>query len=258
MFGKNHVKKQLKQHDGKSLDVFETFVSIQGEGPFAGTPAFFIRLAGCNLRCAFCDTVFDHTDALSHPITVDAVLALVAEARQDCKFGLIVITGGEPLLQNIEPLVTRLITELQYTVQIETAGTVWVDDEASDFALVSHVLNQKLFIVVSPKTPKIHPDVEAITSTYKYIIQGALSEDDGLPLYCPHQGTPKSFYHIEQRPILYRPTISARTRGDIYVQACDFPKDPDLTLHYLKECFRVATKFGYKVSVQMHKLVGAR
>ena len=58
MFGKNKILK-AEIHDGLNLDVQEIFPTIQGEGPYVGYPAVFIRLGGCNLACSFCDTEFD-------------------------------------------------------------------------------------------------------------------------------------------------------------------------------------------------------
>ena len=58
MFGTNPSRKQVLD-DGQELWVQEVFYTLQGEGPFSGQPALFIRLAGCNLRCFWCDTEFE-------------------------------------------------------------------------------------------------------------------------------------------------------------------------------------------------------
>ncbi len=87
------------------LTVCETFTSLMGESTLAGLPAFFIRLAGCNLRCRYCDTpyAYDGGDARS-------VAALVDEA-QGSGCGLVLVTGGEPLLQKNTPTLLAALAE---------------------------------------------------------------------------------------------------------------------------------------------------
>lgn len=94
--------------------VNEIFHSLQGEGYFAGTPAVFLRLSGCNRRCAFCDTDF----ASFTEMTVDDIIAEVKgyPSRH------IVITGGEPTLQLEADLIRALKAE-RFFIQIETNGT---------------------------------------------------------------------------------------------------------------------------------------
>lgn|GEM_PF-232429 len=100
------------------VEVCETFTSIQGESTYAGMPCFFIRLAGCNLSCSYCDT----PQALK-PGTRKAVGDLVALAA-DSKVPLVEITGGEPLLQDgFVELAGRLVAETGKIVLVETNGT---------------------------------------------------------------------------------------------------------------------------------------
>lgn len=96
------------------LFVNETFYSLQGEGFWTGTPAFFIRLSGCNLRCAFCDT--HHTAGTWRAISDLAAEAAAYPARH------VVLTGGEPTLQPTEALIAALHEKGKY-VAIETNGT---------------------------------------------------------------------------------------------------------------------------------------
>ncbi len=100
-----------------ALLVCETFASLMGESSFAGRPGFFIRLSGCNLRCRYCDTTYAYAQGIER--TVDG---LVAEARAS-GFALVLVTGGEPLLQeDCLPLLTALV-ERQFTVLLETNGS---------------------------------------------------------------------------------------------------------------------------------------
>lgn len=101
-----------------SLPVHELFASIQGESTHAGRPCAFLRLSGCNLACAWCDTV--HAGASSTAYSVDEALAgLLA-------FGLplVELTGGEPLLCPDIPVLAERLLELGCTVLVETNGSL--------------------------------------------------------------------------------------------------------------------------------------
>ncbi|HEY6377205.1 MAG TPA: radical SAM protein [Edaphobacter sp.] len=98
--------------------LIELYKSVQGESSFAGLPCIFVRLAGCNLRCAWCDSEYTFTGG--KPFSEDEIVAQV-EALAPCK--LVEFTGGEPMLQAREllPLMERLLAE-NYTLMMETSG----------------------------------------------------------------------------------------------------------------------------------------
>lgn len=104
------------------FSVYETFASIQGESTYAGVPCYFIRFAGCNLRCAYCDTVKAQDTDAGKPMTEDELLALVKE--QSAGIDLVELTGGEPLLQKELPRLVEGLTAMGKTVLIETNGSV--------------------------------------------------------------------------------------------------------------------------------------
>ncbi|MFM9006888.1 MAG: 7-carboxy-7-deazaguanine synthase QueE [Flavobacteriales bacterium] len=96
----------------------ETFYTVQGEGAFAGASAFFIRLAGCDVGCVWCD-VKESWDADKHPLMeVSSLVQLVFDSGA----ALCVITGGEPTLHNLELLTTGLKAKGIRT-HLETSGT---------------------------------------------------------------------------------------------------------------------------------------
>jgi organic radical activating enzyme len=108
------------------LEVSEVFTSLQGEGASAGQPCVFLRLAGCNLRCRWCDTRYSwdfESHDRSREVTRLSVEA-VAHAVLDTLRPRLVVTGGEPLLQQkgLETLVGRLPAHL--AIEVETNGTV--------------------------------------------------------------------------------------------------------------------------------------
>lgn len=151
---------------GKLL-VTSTFYTFQGEGPFAGQPAVFIRLAGCNIGakedCPFCDTYFNLSTAMA--TTVDMLIEEIARlwpgGYGSGRAPLVVITGGEPLLQ--WPMIEKLINAgrqecagIQW--QIETNG-MYLREEHLDFVPSSPSHPRNIFdtmsvaFVVSPKIP---------------------------------------------------------------------------------------------------------
>ncbi len=98
--------------------LIELYKSVQGESSFTGLPCIFVRFAGCNLRCAWCDSEYTFTGG--QPFTQAEVLAQI-EALAPCK--LVEFTGGEPMLQAKEllPLMDELLAR-GYTLMIETSG----------------------------------------------------------------------------------------------------------------------------------------
>jgi len=96
----------------------EDFYTIQGEGVHTGRPAYFIRTAGCDVQCWWCD-VKDSWDEEKHPrVTTSEIVQRAVESGAE----FAVITGGEPLLHNLEPLTVRLKQE-GIDVHIETSGS---------------------------------------------------------------------------------------------------------------------------------------
>ncbi len=126
------------------ISIAETFTSIQGEGGLAGTPSFFIRVSGCNLRCAWCDTPYASWNPEGDSWSLEL---LVNEAKQS-SVNHIVITGGEPM---IFPPIERLCAALKgctgynFHLTIETAGTVFRDLECD-------------LMSISPKLSNSTPD----------------------------------------------------------------------------------------------------
>jgi 7-carboxy-7-deazaguanine synthase len=102
-----------------TLDICEVFHSIQGESTWAGSPCSFIRLHGCNLDCAWCDTKYAMTEQpRSLPVR------LVVEAVRPHKCELVEITGGEPLLQEATPALASALLAEGHTVLVETNGSL--------------------------------------------------------------------------------------------------------------------------------------
>jgi 7-carboxy-7-deazaguanine synthase len=102
-----------------TLKIFEIFKSIQGESSAAGKVCFFIRLAGCDLNCRWCDT----PDALPRDSGNETTLESLVETALASGAGMVEITGGEPLLQEATPELCRRLLDAGMEVLLETNGT---------------------------------------------------------------------------------------------------------------------------------------
>ncbi len=100
------------------MRLIELYKSVQGESTFTGVPCIFVRFAGCNLRCSWCDSTY--TFHGGQPFTEDEVVAQI----QALACPLIEFTGGEPMLHAREllPLMHRLLADGRYTLMMETSG----------------------------------------------------------------------------------------------------------------------------------------
>lgn len=142
------------------LRVCEIFYSIQGEGHRTGQPMVFVRLAGCNLRCDFCDTKYAWDIRSGREMGEDEIIGEVS--KYGCKW--VCLTGGEPMLQDVSELMRRLREE-GFEVAVETNGTIF-----------RKCLRLASWVTVSPKPgAPLHPSVRELADELKYVIR---SEED--------------------------------------------------------------------------------
>jgi len=107
------------------LRINEIFHSIQGETTSAGFPSLFIRLAGCNLECKYCDTAYARTESSGKEMTIDKII----QKADSCKnIDHITITGGEPLLQHNTIMLMKALIKKKYSLQLETNGSTSIKD----------------------------------------------------------------------------------------------------------------------------------
>jgi 7-carboxy-7-deazaguanine synthase len=144
-----------------TLKIAEIFASVQGEGLRLGRPAVFVRLAGCNLRCPFCDTKYARRGGRA--MTVEAVAATVARLGKSWPAGWICLTGGEPFTQPIGPLVDRFHAN-GFRVQVETNGTIFQDARLD-------------WVTVSPKPPRygVSPEFFGLANEVKLVVSKELT-----------------------------------------------------------------------------------
>ncbi|MEP0985546.1 7-carboxy-7-deazaguanine synthase QueE [Ekhidna sp.] len=103
--------------DPEFLPVMESFYTIQGEGSFSGTPAYFIRLGGCDVGCVWCDVKESWDASQFEWVNVKEI----AQEAKDSGANLVVVTGGEPLMYDLAELTTSL-KALGLQTNIETSG----------------------------------------------------------------------------------------------------------------------------------------
>lgn len=235
---KQPAEKATISLDG-TLQLHSIFQTIQGEGPFAGHPAVFIRLAGCNLQCPQCDT-----DYTSDRVVVTLHQVIEAVARHSFK-GLVVITGGEPFRQNITPL-CRLLIDEGYFVQIETNGTLSPSYTILDICSFDTSKKKGVYIVCSPKTGRVNAMLQGVICAYKYVLtDGYIDRKDGLPTQVLDH--PTRLFGVARPHVGYD--------GPVYVQPADLQNAIDNQWN-LKATIRSCIDHGYILQLQLHKLIG--
>jgi organic radical activating enzyme len=205
------------------LRVNEIFYTIQGEGTHAGTPSVFVRLEGCNLACSFCDTEFNDGE----PRSENWMLHEIKKVGGDCKF--IVLTGGEPSMQNIQAFVD-LVKKNDYYIMIETNGMYSLPKNL-DWVCCSPKINtqSKKFVVRS-------------ADEFKFVVP----YDGKLPII---EGLKASHFWISpqnQTNINKKRNIKVGDRG------CS-----EVSLAAAKYCVNlIKEEPKWKLNLQMHKFIG--
>ncbi|MBL4904254.1 MAG: 7-carboxy-7-deazaguanine synthase QueE [Desulfocapsa sp.] len=251
----NQIPTKRVKSDGDTLLIHSIFHTIQGEGPFTGVPAVFVRLGGCNLQCPGCDTEYTKGTETMAMGTIVNNINYKLDGNTTTK--LIVITGGEPFRQNISEL-CNVLNIHGFEVQIETNGVMAPQGDFDTWPT----------IICSPKTTKLNPKLLPHITAFKYVANWQeVNEHDGLPLTAlNHQATPQ----------LARPPEDFD--GDVYLQPMDMTEyyDEDIEgsleeqsvwaeqLDGLVESHNQANldfvvkscmQHGYTIQLQIHKLL---
>jgi 7-carboxy-7-deazaguanine synthase len=244
-FNQQPIEKRVTD-SGYLLDVHSVFYTIQGEGPFSGTPCVFVRLAGCNLQCPLCDT--DYTVGR----TTRTPWEILESARDFLKVkdvgephrppGLVVITGGEPFRQALGPLL-QLLTAAGFYVQIETNGTLPPPD---NHLLYNTDTSQRagVYVVCSPKAGRVNPAIWGVACCAKYVMSADSIASDGLPI--------RALDHTVNVVVARPPK---HWRRPIYLQPVDVEDEAENQRHTAAvrdSCLQ----HGYTLQLQLHKLIG--
>jgi 7-carboxy-7-deazaguanine synthase len=223
MFGQNTIVGRKYFADANTQDrllVTSLFVTLQGEGPLRGEPAFFVRLAKCNLACSFCDTEFESGDWFSYSdleFEIDRRISQFfksdipewASDQGKPREMVLVITGGEPMLQTaLGPFLDQMLPRF-LKIQIETNGTLYQE------------LPESVIIVCSPKCaeakgePRVylrpHPDILKRAACLKFVMEALPpwipGDDNSLNIspYCSIPDWAHEWHDTTKRPIFISP-----------------------------------------------------
>jgi 7-carboxy-7-deazaguanine synthase len=190
------------------MRVNEIFYSLQGEGFLAGVPSVFARLAGCPLRCRWCDTKYAWSETAGQNFSVSEIVQTVV--KWPCRF--VVVTGGEPMVNSdLSALVSKLKAHGKH-ITIETAGIAYVPDMACDLMSISPKLSNST--PDDPELAKIHEAerldiavLRKLIANYKYQLKFVVDSQDDLPQI---QRTIEEIGNIDLEKVMLMPQAATR------------------------------------------------
>jgi len=190
------------------MKIIEIFYSLQGEGFLAGLPSVFVRLAGCPLRCRWCDTKYAWDKEAGRQYSTDEIVHTVE--KWPCKF--VVITGGEPM---VDPDLPQLVRELKAAgkhITIETAGIAYIPDMPCDLMSISPKLSNS--VPDEAKLAAIHNDLKldlavlgALIDNYNYQLKFVVDSEADLPEI---EETLKKLANADREKIMLMPQAATR------------------------------------------------
>ncbi len=204
-----------------TLKIVEIFPSIQGEGTRQGEPTVFVRLAGCDRRCSFCDTKYAWEGGVEYG--VDRILEIVHGIQRRFPARWVCLTGGEPFMQDVRLLV-RLLKRFHYLVQVETNGTRYYPTGAD-------------WLTVSPKPAEyfVRPQFQRLAKEVKLVV----SKELDLAVV---RKIRKAFQ--KRIPILLQPESNRRW-------------SQKRALRLIKEASAAGLE-NIRLSIQLHRVMGLR
>lgn len=204
-----------------TFPIHSIFDTWQAEGLMAGTPTVFIRFAGCNFKCIWCDTDF----SLKRKLTANEIAGAVYDIAAERKVVSVCLTGGEPCIHDLAAVMDEIEAMFHVPVgfQIETNGTMGHEKYLD-----------RAFVTVSPKGPRGEPvdQGEFVCHQLKVVYQG--QDLSGLSCYFPSRDGGVLHGHHYVQPLY--------DNGEMNWQAC---------------LRAVQNHPGWKISFQTNKWVGA-
>lgn len=160
----------------------EIFYSLKGEGFKAGIPCIFIRMAGCPLRCRWCDTKYALSQQAGRQYSIDEIISIIQQ--WPCRF--VIITGGEPMINPDLPQLARQLKAAGKHITIETAGIAYIPEMPCDLMSISPKLSNS--VPDDPKLAEIHKNTKLdlavlgeLIDNYNYQLKFVVDAEEDLP-----------------------------------------------------------------------------
>ena len=244
------------------MQVNEIFHSIQGEGRYAGEPAFFIRLQGCPVRCEFCDTKKSWAAIQSPAMTAEEIVSAITDMQAKYpKIQRVVITGGEPFYaakgHELRLLIDLLTFNCGFRVSIETSGSCQTSGEFWYFQGPIHVTFSPKYKAGEPGFLPIDFDLLRTgicggrfwPTDFKFLVDGTEAAEARI-VYFVENVLPKSIVEESNHMFFLQPVdfLFVPGSGDE-----DYRHEQAMANNQAVE---LAKRYGWQVSCQIHKYLG--
>jgi 7-carboxy-7-deazaguanine synthase len=191
-----------------NMVINEIFYSLQGEGLLTGIPSVFVRLAGCPLRCKWCDTKYAWDNQAGNDYSIEKICQTVQQGRS--KF--IVITGGEPIINSDLPQLLQKLKSLGKHITVETAGIAFIPDLACDLMSISPKLGNstpdELEFAKAHEALKLDIDVlRKLLGNYNYQLKFVVDSQDDL---AEIQQTIEKVGNVDPEKVMLMPQAATR------------------------------------------------
>ena len=218
------------------LGVVEIFTSVEGEGKRTGEITTFIRLAGCNLSCSYCDTPYAQRINCGNIMTVTQILdKLDAYGPKN-----ITITGGEPLLQKYLDDLVHALLKRGYYVNIETNGSFLIKNHRPKIlGLINH---PRFFFTMDYKLPSSDENLAMKTENFQY-----LTKNDVVKFVA---GNGDDLVAMERVYKAYK-SLFDKSKAKLYVGAVFGELTYEMVVNYLK----CAGLYNFIFQLQIHKVI---
>ena len=209
------------------MRINEIFYSLQGEGFLAGIPSMFVRLAGCSLRCRWCDTKYAWDETAGMHYSIAKVIQTVQQARLRSRPGsyppsagkFVVITGGEPMINTDLPELVQKLKTCDKHITIETAGIAFIPALPCDLMSISPKLSNST--PDEAELAAVHEDsrldtavLSELIDNYEYQLKFVVdSQDDLLEI----QETLEEIGNVDLGKVMLMPL--AKTRDELLVKS---------------------------------------
>jgi 7-carboxy-7-deazaguanine synthase len=197
------------------MRVNEIFYSLQGEGFLAGAPSVFIRLAGCPLRCRWCDTKYAWDKTAGAHYSIEKVVQTI----QQWPTKFVVITGGEPMINSDLTLLAQTLKASGKHITIETAGIAFIQDLPCDLMSINPKLSNST--PTDPELAAIHEDsrldiavLRELIDNYNYQLKFVVDSKADLPEILQTIG---KIGNVDSGKVILMP--QAKTRGELVAKS---------------------------------------